>query len=76
MMKNKNYELDYNRFIIKTNIKNHRRLISDLLKILPYVEIDSWVEKNETSKESSITIYTQRSLEEIIYLVRTLPKVA
>lgn len=87
MMKNMNYALDYckfannyecvySKFIIKTDIKNHKRLISDLLKLLPYVEIDSWVEKNETAKESSITIYTQRSLEEIIYLVRTLPKVA
>lgn len=86
MMKNTNYELDYNeiinyecvynKFIVKTDIKNHRRLISDLLKILPYVEIDSWVEKNETAKESFVTIYTQRSLKEIIYLVKTLPKVA
>ena len=76
MMKNTNYECVYSKFIIKTNIKNHRRLISDLLKILPYVEIYSWVEKNETAQESFITIYTQRSLKEIIYLIRTLPKVA
>ena len=76
MMKNTDYELIYNKFIIKTDIKNHKRLISDLLKLLPYVEIYSWVEKNETTKESYITIYTQRSLEEIIHLVRTLPKIA
>lgn len=86
MMKNMNYERDYNeinnyecvysKFIIKTDIKNHRKLISDLLKLLPYVEIYSWVEKNETTKESFVTIYTQRSLKEIIYLIRTLPKVA
>ena len=76
MMKNMNYERIYSKFIIKTDIKNHRRLISDLLKLLPYVKIDSWVEKNETTKESFVTIYTQRSLEEIIYLVQTLPKVA
>lgn len=76
MMKNMNYELIYNKFIIKTDIKNHRRLISDLLKLLPYVEIGSWVEKNETAKESFVTIYTQRSLEEIIYLIQNLPKVA
>lgn len=76
MMKNTNYELIYNKFIIKTDIRNHKRLISDLLKLLPYVEIYSWVEKNETTKESFITIYTQKKLEEIIYLVRTLPKVA
>lgn len=76
MMKNTDYELIYNKFIIKTDIKNHRKLISDLLKLLPYVEIYSWVEKNETTKESFITIYTQRNLEEIIYLVKTLPKVA
>lgn len=76
MMKNTDYELIYNKFIIKTDIKNHRKLISDLLKLLPYVEIYSWVEKNETTKESFVTIYTQRSLEEIIYLVKTLPKVA
>ena len=76
MMKNTDYELIYNKFIIKTDIKNHRKLISDLLKLLPYVEIYSWVEKNETTKESFVIIYTQRSLEEIIYLIRTLPKVA
>ena len=87
MMKNTDYELiyckhgcyttlHYNKFTIKTNIKNHRKLISDLLKLLPYVEIDSWVEKNEITGKSFITIYTQRSLEEIIYLVKTLPKVA
>lgn len=76
MMKNMNYECVYSKFIIKTDIKNHRRLISDLLKLLPYVEIDSWVEKNEITGKSFITIYTQRSLKEIIHLVRTLPKVA
>ena len=76
MMKNTDYELIYNKFTIKTDIKNHQKLISDLLKLLPYVEIDSWVEKNETSKESFVIIYTQRSLKEIIHLVRVLPKVA
>ena len=76
MMKNTDYELIYNKFTIKTDIKNHRKLISDLLKLLPYVEIDSWAEKNETSKESFVIIYTQRSLKEIIHLVRVLPKVA
>lgn len=76
MMKNTNYELIYNKFTIKTDIKNHRRLISDLLKLLPYVEIKSWVEKNETSKESFVIIYTQKNLKEIIYLAKTLPKVA
>lgn len=76
MMKNTDYELIYNKFIIKTDIKNNRKLISDLLKLLPYVEIYSWVEKNEITGKSFITIYTQRSLEEIIYLIKTLPKVA
>ena len=76
MMKNTNYEWIYNKFTIKTDIKNHKRLVSDLLKLLPYVEVESWVEKNETSKKSFVIIYTNKSLEEIIYLVKTLPKVA
>lgn len=76
MMKNRNYERVYSKFMIKTNIKNHRRLISDLLKLLPYVEIESWVEKNETTQESFVIIYTQKNLKEIIHLVKTLPKVA